>query len=93
MDVRRVRRGGNKGGGFPKSVEQNTGGSRVCAGEKTGVGLGPEAVHREVAVPGNRPTSKRGQWLDFMPRGEVNAIRTTTPRVGHAYPTAVVEDS
>ena len=57
------------------------------------MGLFPETVHREVTVPGNRPTSKRKQGLDFMPRGEVDAIRETSPRVGHTNPATVVEDS
>ena len=55
--------------------------------------LFPETVHREVVVPRDRPTSKREQGLDFMPRGEVDAARETAPRVGHTNPTTVVEDS
>ena len=93
MDSRRVRRGINKGRGFPESVEQDTGGPRLGAGEETSVGMFPKTIHREVVVPGDRPTSERGQRLDFMPRGEVDAVRETAPRVGHTNPTTIVEDS
>ena len=56
------------------------------------MGLFLETVHRKVVVRRNRPTSEGEQWLNFMTGGEVDAIRKTSPRVGHTNPTSVVED-